>query len=327
MDATTEKMDSKQGIRSFRSIPLAAFQAMKSRGLDLYCLRENDTKPELLFRHQQPITEVQLAELNSRGFDSLLVKKPEFVRVSETLLSSIDAILVDATIPLETRFAILQIAYANEIERLFRKPLLEQYIVMAQKLGKKISTLVQQGQMTLPRLYEAVHHNSLHYPHVTNVAVYALVLAQSMERVFPEDFDNIAVGCLLHEVGELYLPAELKAKKGLLSIRDRQEFEKVPQYAYEALSEYECLTFGQLMMAYQQCERIDGTGYPVRTLAEDIHPWAKLMTIVDIFDSLTNERQNRPVGLRNALLHLADGAKKHFEPEMVLCWITNFQPQ
>jgi HD-GYP domain-containing protein (c-di-GMP phosphodiesterase class II) len=315
-------------LGSFQSIPLVALQFVNSHVIDLYCLREDDTKPVLLCSKQQAITEDQLIQLKSQGHETLQLRKQDFSHASKELYDLIDPVLANDTISLETRFALLQIAYAGEIDRLFCKPRIKQYINLAQELGKIISSLCQADEMSPSALFKVVHHNTLPYSHVTNVAVYAVTLAQALEMASPEELDQIAVGCLLHEVGKLYLPELLLRKKGRISDHERQELERAPQLAYEALCENEDLSFGQLMMVYQQCERIDGTGYPARTLLDDIHPWAKLLALVDEFDSCTSEREHRSArSLQDALLLVADGAGTQFEPEQVLCWITNFQQQ
>ena len=82
------------------------------------------------------------------------------------------------------------------------------------------------------------------------------------------------------------------------------------------------------MMAYQQHERVDGTGYPVRTLNADIHPWAKLLAVVDELDAITCQRAYREaVGLQEGLLHVTNLANSKLDPKMVSCLITNFQSQ
>lgn len=301
---------------------------MESLGFDLYYLRETDIDPVLLSGERQTLTPEQLADISARGQETLLVRKQDFSHVSKKLLGLLDGVLADTSIPLEIRFALLQIAYADQIERLFRKLFIEEYIALAREVGKKISALIQEDEITIRTLFRYAHHNSSHYTHVTNVTAYAVFLARALNMASPDELDRIAVGCMLHEVGKLYVPSELLTQKGRLSAHDHQELDRVPILAYEALCEYENIDVGQLMMAYQQSERLDGTGYPVRVMGDEIHPWANLLAVVDVFDALTNEREFRPaLSLKDALLHMADGAKSHFEPEMILCWITGFQPQ
>ena len=328
MVATKEKSESTLEHKSFRSVPLVAFRYVNSGSAKLYCLRENDTQPVLLHAGKKALTKEEVVELKKRGHAELYVIKQEFPYIAKKMLEVIDQLIAQSAISVEIRFALLQIAYSGEIERVFHKAYLQQFIGLTQELSAKIATLLQQDEVSTRELFRSVHQSETPYAHLTNTAAYAVVLAMKLEAYDPEDYEAIAMGCLLHEVGKLFVPKNLLQQTGRLSIHDRQELEKIPQIAYESLCEFDEIKFGQLMMAYQQHERIDGTGYPVRTLGEDIHPWAKLLSVVDVFDSVTSSREYRSaLSLREALLKLADGAKTQFEPEMVLCWITSFQLQ
>ena len=78
---------------------------------------------------------------------------------------------------------------------------------------------------------------------------------------------------------------------------------------------------GQLMMAYQHHERLDGKGYPVGCVATDIHPWARLCSVVDVFEALTSQRPYRtPMPRSKALMLQQRDSGTAFDPEMFACW-------
>jgi HD-GYP domain-containing protein (c-di-GMP phosphodiesterase class II) len=77
------------------------------------------------------------------------------------------------------------------------------------------------------------------------------------------------------------------------------------------------------MIVYQHHERVDGNGYPVGVPACDIHPWAKLVSIVDVFDAMTGKRPYRKsITAAEALQFIERNAGTHFDPEMAKCWIS-----
>ena len=81
------------------------------------------------------------------------------------------------------------------------------------------------------------------------------------------------------------------------------------------------MNFVELMLVYQNHVRFDGTGYPVGLRGEEIHPWARMLAIVDVFDAMTGARPyRRPASAREALEYIGRGAGSHFDPEMVQCW-------
>jgi len=81
------------------------------------------------------------------------------------------------------------------------------------------------------------------------------------------------------------------------------------------------VTFEQLMMAYQHHERFDGKGYPVGIAADEIHPWARMLAVVDVFDAMTGMRPYRkPATAQEAMDYIRQNAGTHFDPEVVECW-------
>ncbi len=75
------------------------------------------------------------------------------------------------------------------------------------------------------------------------------------------------------------------------------------------------------MMVYQHHERVDGSGYPVGVTGRDIHPWAKMLAVVDVFDAMTGTRPYRnSSSTRVALQYLNHNSGSQFDPEIVRCW-------
>ena len=71
---------------------------------------------------------------------------------------------------------------------------------------------------------------------------------------------------------------------------------KQPTTGFVQLCKRPDLTFAQLMMVYQHHEHLDGSGYPVGVSGPEIHPWARICTVADVYEALTSNRPYR-VGL------------------------------
>ena len=54
---------------------------------------------------------------------------------------------------------------------------------------------------------------------------------------------------------------------------------------------------------------------------EEIHPWAKMLAVVDVFDAISMRRPYRtPMPMADALAFLERNAGTHFDAEVVQCW-------
>ena len=75
------------------------------------------------------------------------------------------------------------------------------------------------------------------------------------------------------------------------------------------------------MMIYQHHERLDGKGYPVGVTGEEIHPWARICKVADVFDALTCDRPYRKAGPPQAVLRfMAARVGVDFDEEVFQCF-------
>jgi HD-GYP domain-containing protein (c-di-GMP phosphodiesterase class II) len=149
------------------------------------------------------------------------------------------------------------------------------------------------------------------------------MLAERLGIKDQNELRKIASAAVLHDLGKRFIPAAILTKAGGLTYEEREIIETHPQRGYEELCENSELDFGQLMMVYQHHERVDGTGYPVRVLQNEIHPWARMLAVVDVFDTMTAKRPSRrPATPEYVLDYQRQQAGTHFDREVVECWIS-----
>ena len=112
------------------------------------------------------------------------------------------------------------------------------------------------------------------------------------------------------------------AKRGRLSIEEYREVQRHPVVGLVQLAACSDLTQGQLLMVYQHHERLDGSGYPVGVVDDEIHCWAKLCAVVDVFAALTSDRAHRSaMPTLQALECLQRDLGNSFDPEILACWV------
>ena len=70
--------------------------------------------------------------------------------------------------------------------------------------------------------------------------------------------------------------------------------------------------------AFQHHERIDGSGYPRGLVDFEIHPFAKIIAVADVFDALTSNRVYRKKMLPiDAIKLIQAGVGKRFDERVV----------
>jgi putative nucleotidyltransferase with HDIG domain len=127
------------------------------------------------------------------------------------------------------------------------------------------------------------------FKHSVDVAMVSMIVAQKM-GMSETDIYNIGVAGLLHDVGKTKIPLEILNKPGRL---DDDEFEIMRQhsvYSYRIIQDNPDLPDAVKLAVLQHHEKINGTGYPLAATADQINPYAKVLTIADIYDALVTER-------------------------------------
>lgn len=152
-----------------------------------------------------------------------------------------------------------------------------------------------------------------HSERVTDLTVR---LAQAL-GIHGDALVNIRRGALLHDIGKMGTPDAILHKNGSLDEEERRVIEKHPQHAYDMLKPIEYL-HPALEIPYCHHEKWDGSGYPRKLKGEEIPIAARIFSIADVFDALTNDRPYRKaLPVPEAVNYLKEQSGIHFDPYVV----------
>jgi HD-GYP domain-containing protein (c-di-GMP phosphodiesterase class II) len=234
--------------------------------VDVFVQPDRNQIPTLYCQAGLPLNNQQLLGLAEAGVRDVYVRTVDAQDFGVRLLESIESV------PAADRLAALQFAVAVEIEHTMRRNDCGEFVALSDKVGRGIVSLAASSGV-LPRdLYRIARHDFDTFVHVTNVASYSTVLAKRFGITDEADLRQIATAAMLHDIGKRLIPKHILNKRIRLNPDERDQIESHPTRGYEVLCERADLTTGQLMIVYQHHERVDGTGYPVRLPACDIHP-------------------------------------------------------
>ena len=137
--------------------------------------------------------------------------------------------------------------------------------------------------------------------HVKRLKEYTRILTEKVAEKYPEyelteDYINqLTFACVLHDVGKIAIPDSILLKPGKLS---SEEFEVMKTHTtigarvIEKLPDSVGEDYKRLCREICQFhhEKYDGKGYPTGLCGDDIPISAQIVSIVDCYDALTNER-------------------------------------
>lgn len=127
------------------------------------------------------------------------------------------------------------------------------------------------------------------FKHSVDVATISMILAkqQGMSR---KEIYEIGICGLLHDVGKTKVPLEILNKPGRL---DDEEFAVMKQHSvfgYRMIKDKPEFDNNICMGVLQHHEKINGSGYPMGVSEKQISPYARIISVADIYDALITER-------------------------------------
>lgn len=321
MTTATYAKPNRSATASYMPVQVEMCRRLLRTSVDLFVQYKAPAEPVLYHRACVPIEPNQTNRLMDAGLRQLFVRTGDFQQFSADLLSTIDAEYETGAVAPAERFAALQLAMAVEIEHAARLLDCAPYVAVAAKLSRELTSLILDNNV-LPRdLFRLARHDFNTFTHITNVASYSVLLAKKLGFCTESDYEPLAKAAILHDIGKRFIPASILSKPAKLTPEERSIIETHPQRGYEELCDRHDMTEAQLMMVYQHHERCDGTGYPVGYRGEEIHPWARMIAVVDVFDAMTAVRPYRqPCTAQEAIDYISKNAGTHFDPEIVECW-------
>ncbi|ASA25005.1 HD-GYP domain-containing protein [Paenibacillus donghaensis] len=108
-----------------------------------------------------------------------------------------------------------------------------------------------------------------------------------------KDWMQAAFAGLLHDIGNTKVDPALLLKPDSLSSSEKEEVRRHTTYGYQLLRNVTAINEGVRLAALQHHEKVDGSGYPLRLEGSQIHFYAKLVAVADIFHAMTLERAYR----------------------------------
>lgn len=132
-----------------------------------------------------------------------------------------------------------------------------------------------------------------------------------------KDLTLIKLASPLHDIGKVGIPDSILQKPGKLDDTEFCEMKNHTLIGHRTLANLQRkLLKAADLIAYEHHERYDGTGYPRGIKGAEIHPYARITSICDVFDALANKRVYKPAWPKEDIVaefHKQLG--KQFDPE------------
>ena len=220
----------------------------------------------------------------SKGINFLYVKKEDYaflvgfnLKLAKTLQSS-------TTISTEKKKAFLKYTGESVLENIFVGGLDEKAFRSAKDFVETSLSVASEDEDSFSLLMGLNSHSDHQYAHALGVSAISVMVAKEMSWDSPANVFKISMAGLFHDIGKKEIPKEVVDKpRHLLNAKERALLETHVVRGKDILQTLKAMPADITQVAYQHHEDCLATGYPRRLKKNDIHPFARLIFLVDIF--------------------------------------------
>ena len=131
------------------------------------------------------------------------------------------------------------------------------------------------------------------------------------------NIEGIRMAGEIHDIGKIYVPAEILSKPGHLTDIENSIIRTHAQVGYDILKTVE-FPWPIASIIYQHHERMDGSGYPNQIKGEKILQEARIVAVADVVEAMSSHRPYRPsFGIDKALEEIERNRERLYDAVVV----------
>jgi len=142
------------------------------------------------------------------------------------------------------------------------------------------------------------------FQHTINIGVLSYIFGD-WYGLKGEDLHQLVIAGTLHDIGKSKIPLEILNKPGPLTDEEYEIMKQHTVYGYEVLQRGGGYEKDVMLAVLQHHERENGDGYPLGLKGNQIHLFAKIVAVADVYHAMTSDRvYRRKVNPYTVLEHL-----------------------
>lgn len=155
--------------------------------------------------------------------------------------------------------------------------------------ARKIVEQILQSEAAFLELIDLRSYDNFIYRHSVNVAVLSAVIGMGGGYRGARLLD-LCLAAIFHDLGKILIDSSILNKPGKLNTMENEVVRRHPQVSYDML--YNKRNIPERVRTAVLChhENEDGSGYPNGLSGVDIHPFAKIIHVADVYDALSSRR-------------------------------------
>ncbi|MBN2737351.1 MAG: response regulator [Spirochaetales bacterium] len=131
------------------------------------------------------------------------------------------------------------------------------------------------------------------------------------------DMLGLRLAAAIHDIGKIYIPAEILSKTGKLNQLEMSMVRTHPEIGFDILKDID-FPWPIAESVYQHHEFLDGSGYPQGIKGKEISECARIIRIADVVEAMSSHRPYRPAfSVSEAVEEIRAKRDILYDPEIV----------
>ncbi len=153
--------------------------------------------------------------------------------------------------------------------------------------------------------------------HTRRVTAYAMRLTVEVAPALSDD-PGLEWGFMFHDIGNIGIPDRILLKRSSLKAEDWKILQQHTAIGEQLLEHVPLLGGEALRVVRSHHERWDGSGYPDGLVGGEIPLAARIFSVADALDAMTDRRPyRRPLRWEAALARIRNSSASQFDPDVV----------
>lgn len=237
--------------------------------------------------------------------------------------------------------AAIREAFLDPSKQLKRTPSLSDRAVadMQEAVERMVQDVMSNADVAIA-LNDLANADAYTLKHSLSVATLGLALGARVMQTFgwvdakgARRLDSVAarlpalgLGLILHDIGKVAIPREILHKPSPLTEEEMAVVRKHPMIGVQMLQRADISPLTRAVVR-EHHERWNGNGYPDRKAGADIHQFARVAAVADVFDALASDRVYRAGDPVNEVYDfIISRTEIDFDPEVVSVFRASVAP-
>ncbi len=302
----------------FREINIEFLAKGGDEGFDIFYKTDNfGTDKFVKFASTERKHQEKVMRLLEEGTDQeFYIHEADLFKYYKFATNSLRAVMANPDIPAKEKTEKIYEVSKGVMKEFFENNTSEKILESSEEVMEMMEECMTTAEAGFHGIAEITSKDYYTYTHSVNVGLYCMTFGVK-SKMSKGDTRQLSLGGMLHDVGKAKVDHALINKDGKLT---DEEFQKMQSHAGEGgniLTGMNCFADNVVRMAAEHHEKFKGGGYPIGKVGNEIHLFARICKIMDVYDALTTRRSyKKALSAFDTLIIMKKQMAHDFDPDL-----------